>query len=232
MKFSEMPYKRVTWEEIRETMQGHIWAFTQAEDGEGQYQAYRKAMEDMDRFETQMTLASIRNDIHMEDSFYEGEQKYYDEIRPLLNNESQKLAALVVSSPYRDVFVQKLGRMAIANMDMFQRSYHEKIVDLVQEENALISRYDKLIASARIDWEGEILNLSLLRKYMTDPDREVRRRACRASSVFLASISDEVDFIYDQMVKNRTEQAKRLGFDNYIPLGYLRMNRSCYDRSR
>ena len=37
MKFSEMPYKRVTWEEIRETMQGHIQAFTQAEDGEGQY---------------------------------------------------------------------------------------------------------------------------------------------------------------------------------------------------
>ena len=97
----------------------------------------------MDRFETQMTLASIRNDIHMEDSFYEEEQKYYDEIRPLINNETQKLAALVVSSPYRDVFVQKLGRMAVANMDMFQRSYHEKIVDLVQEENALISRYDR-----------------------------------------------------------------------------------------
>ncbi len=232
MKFSEMPYKRVTWEEIRETMQGHIWAFTQAEDGEGQYQAYRKAMEDMDRFETQMTLASIRNDIHMEDSFYEEEQKYYDEIRPLINNETQKLAALVVSSPYRDVFVQKLGRMAVANMDMFQRSYHEKIVDLVQEENALISRYDKLIASARIDWEGEILNLSLLRKYMTDPDQEVRRRACRKMSAFLASISDEVDEIYDQMVKNRTEQAKRLGFDNYIPLGYLRMNRSCYGQKQ
>ena len=45
MKFSEMPYKRVTWEEIRETMQGHIQAFTQAEDGEGQYRAYREAME-------------------------------------------------------------------------------------------------------------------------------------------------------------------------------------------
>ncbi len=232
MKFSAMPYKRITWEEIEAKMKEHFDSFRQARDGEGQYRAYRAAAEDMDLWNTQMTLAEIRNDIHMEDPFYDAEQKYYNEIRPLLDNERQKLASLVTASPYRELFQEKLGRMAMANMDMFQKAYDEKIVDLVQQENGLILRYDKLIAGARIDWDGETLNLSLLRKYMTDPDREVRRRACAKMSEFLSSIGEELDEVYDQMVKNRTEQAKRLGFDNYIPLGYLRMNRSCYGQKQ
>ena len=32
------------------------------------------------------------------------------------------------------------------------------------------------------------------------------------------------------MVKNRTEQAKMMGYENYIELGYYRMNRNCYDK--
>lgn len=32
------------------------------------------------------------------------------------------------------------------------------------------------------------------------------------------------------MVKNRTEQARQLGYENYVELGYYRMNRNCYDK--
>ena len=31
-------------------------------------------------------------------------------------------------------------------------------------------------------------------------------------------------------MKNRTLQAKKLGFETYTPLGYLRMQRNCYGR--
>lgn len=44
------------------------------------------------------------------------------------------------------------------------------------------------------------------------------------------SISDKLDELYDKLVKNRTMQAKKLGFDTYTPLGYLRMQRNCYGR--
>ena len=30
------------------------------------------------------------------------------------------------------------------------------------------------------------------------------------------------------MVKTRTAMAKKMGFENYVPLGYLNMNRNCY----
>ena len=52
----------------------------------------------------------------------------------------------------------------------------------MQEENALASRYSKLIASAKIMWEGEELNLSLMRKYMRSSDRDTRKKAWDAFS--------------------------------------------------
>lgn len=232
MKFSEMPYNRVTWEEIREKIGEFCQAFREAGDAESQYRVYQEASDYLDLCETQMTIAYIRHDTDMKDAFYEAEQDYYDEIGPLVDTARQELSSLVVSSPFRQEFENRLGRMAMANMDMFLKAYNDKIIGLMQEENALISRYDKIIAGARIDWDGQELNLSLLRKYMSDPDREVRRRACRKLSGFLESVGGEIDEIYDQMVKNRTQQAQKLGYDHYVPLGYLRMQRSCYDQKQ
>ena len=34
--------------------------------------------------------------------------------------------------------------------------------------------------------------------------------------------------LFDRLVKNRNQQAKTLGFENYVGLGYLRMNRIGY----
>ena len=96
----------------------------------------------------------------------------------------------------------------------------------MQEENALVTEYEKLLASAKIDWEGEILNLSLLTPYLKSKDPEVRRKAAEKQNAFFDSIADQLDELYDKLVKNRTEQAKKLGFETYTPcLLYTSKNR-------
>ena len=80
-------------------------------------------------------------------------------------------------SPYRAYLEEKIGPVAFKNMELAQKSMSEALIPLMQEENALTTQYDKLIASAKIDWEGDALNLSLLRPYMTHEDREIRRKA-------------------------------------------------------
>ena len=42
--------------------------------------------------------------------------------------------------------------------------------------------------------------------------------------------AEKFDELYDKLVKNRTAQAKELGYENYIELGYYRMQRNCYDK--
>ena len=69
-------------------------------------------------------------------------------------------------------------------------------------------------------------------KFTTNSDRDVRKRAWKAVSDYFLTVTGEIDDIYDKMVKNRTAQAKEMGYENYVPLAYMRMNRNSYGREQ
>ena len=69
-------------------------------------------------------------------------------------------------------------------MELAQKSMSEALIPLMQEENSLTMEYDKLIAGAKIDFDGRELNLSLLRPYLVNSDRNVRRQAWEKMSAF------------------------------------------------
>lgn len=97
-------------------------------------------------------------------------------------------------------------------------------------ESPYRSYMEEKIATAQIPFEGEIYNISLLRRFLTAGDRTVRRSAWKALSDYFLSVTDEIDEIFDKMVKNRTAQARMLEYENYIELGYCRMDRNSYGR--
>ena len=230
MKFSEMPYKRVDMDEVERKYKDIIERTKNAASGEEQFEIHKEYYKFSGDLETNMTLAYIRHDIDTTDEFYEKEQDFYDEKMPIIRNYETEYGKVLFESPYRDVLEQKMGKVPFKNIELAQKSFDEKIIPLMQEENALGSRYDKLIATAKIPFDGEVYNLSLMKKFQTSPDREVRKRAWKAVSDYFLSVTDEIDEIYDKMVKNRTEQARQLGYENYIELAYYRMNRNCYDQ--
>ena len=49
-------------------------------------------------------------------------------------------------------------------------------------------------------------------------------------SAFFLENEEQLDTIYDKLVKNRTAQARTMGYENYLELGYYRMNRNCYGK--
>lgn len=231
MKFKDMPYQRVDFEEVKGRFDEIMKAFQDAKSGEEQFEIHKKYYKLVDEVSTLMTIAHIRHDVDTSDEFYDGEQTYYDEVEPEFNNMLNAYQKLMFESKYRDYLEEKIGKVAFKNMELSLKSFDESLIPLMKEENALVSEYNKLIAGAKIDWEGDTLNLSLLRPYMTHTDREVRRRAYEKYSAFFAENEEAFDEIFDKLVKNRTEQAKRLGYDNYLELGYYRMNRNCYDKT-
>ena len=64
----------------------------------------------------------------------------------------------------------------------------------------------QVIASAKIMWEGEELNLSLMRKYMRSQDRNTRKKAWDAFSGFFEENQAELDEIYDLMVRTAPDR--------------------------
>ena len=230
MKFSEMPYKRINMEEVEKEYKSIIERTKNAKSGEEQFEIHREYYKFIEDVQTNMELAMIRHDIDTTDEFYEKESDFYDEVGPIISQYENEYGKVLYESPYREYLESKIGKVTFKNIEIANKAFDEKIIPLMQEENALSSRYSKLIATAKIPFEGEVYNLSLMRKFQTDPDREVRRKAWKAVSDYFLSVTDEIDEIYDKMVKNRTEQARQLGYENYVELGYYRMNRNCYDK--
>lgn len=230
MKFSEMPYTRVDMEKVEAFYEDIIERAKNAKSGEELFSIHQERYRFTADVITNMTLANIRHDIDTTDEFYTQENDYYDEVSPLLSNYENMYSRVLYESPHREYMESKIGKVTFKNIEIALKSFDEKLIPLMQEENALISRYTKVIATAKIPFDGEIYNLSLMGKFTTSNDRQIRKRAWKAVSEYFLTVTDELDEIYDLMVKNRTAQAKMLGYENFVELGYYRMNRNCYDK--
>ena len=231
MKFSEMPYERVDFKRVGEELKGLTKELEQAKSGEEQFEIHKRFYKLNDRVSTLYTIAHIRFDIDTSDKFYEAEKKYYDDKLPIYDNLVIEYQKKLFNSPYRDYMEGKIGPVAFKNMEIAQKAMNETLIPLMQEENNLRTEYDKLIAGAKIPFDGKVLNLSLMRPYLVNQDRSVRAAAWKAMSAFFQENADKLDEIYDKLVKNRTEQARKLGYDNYLELGYYRMGRNCYGKA-
>lgn len=231
MKFKDMPYERINMEAAEKEFKQIMEEFKAAKSGEEQFAVHQKYYKLRNKLYTSATIAHIRHDIDTMDEFYSKEQDYIDEISPALDNLEIAYTKLVFESPYRTYLEEKIGPVAFKNMELSQKAMDEKLIPLKQEENALRTEYNKLIANIKIDWEGETLNLSLLSPYMHNEDRQIRQKAWNKVSEALAEKEEKLDEIYDKLVKNRTAQAKKMGYENFVELGYYRMNRNCYDKA-
>ncbi|MBR2259496.1 MAG: M3 family oligoendopeptidase [Blautia sp.] len=230
MKFEEMPYERVEEEKVKEEFAALMAAFGEAKSGSEQFAVHQRFYTLTDHVMTEMTLAEIRHDIDMTDEFYRAEQDYYDRLRPVLQNLMVEYQKKLYMSPFRAYLEEKIGKVAFKNIELAMRSTDPSLVELMQEENALQTRYNVLLATAEIDWHGETKNLSLMTPYLHHADRQIRKEAWEKYSAFFVKNEEEIEDIYDQLVRNRTKQAQTLGQENYLTLGYDRMMRNCYDR--
>lgn len=228
MKFKDMPYERVDYKKVEEEFNKIMQDFKAAKSGEEQFEVHKKYYTLIDNVSTLTTIAHIRHDVDITDEFYDKEQTYYDEQGPIFSNMVVEYQKLVYESPYRSELEAKIGKVAFKNMEITIKAFDQKLIPLIQEENALTTEYDKLIASAKIEWEGETLNLSLMRPYLTSVDREIRAKAYAKYVVFFEENASKLDEIYDKLVRNRDKQAKTMGYKNYLELGYYRMGRNCY----
>lgn len=232
MKFKDMPYERIDFTEVEAEMKRIMADFQTAESGEAQFKVHEQYYTLVNKVRTLMTIAHIRHDVDTADEFYDKEQEYYDEKGPLLDNLLNMYEKQMYESPFRAYLEDKIGKVAFKNIEIAQKAFDEKLIPLMQEENTLVTEYSKLIAGAKIEWEGETLNLSLMRPYLIHVDRSVREKAWKKYVAFFEENADKLDEIYDKLVKNRDKQAKEMGYKNYVELGYYRMQRNCYGKDQ
>ncbi|KYH31152.1 peptidase family M3 [Clostridium tepidiprofundi DSM 19306] len=229
MKFKDMKYERPNIKEYEKTFSELFEKFEKAESFEKQDSLMKEINELRNEIETMGTIASIRHTVDTTDKFYEEEQNYFDENVPIYEGSISKYYNILVNSKFRNELEEKWGKQIFNIAEMTIKTFSPEIIEDLQKENKLSSEYTKLIASAKIMFEGEERNLSQLTPFQQSTDRNMRKRAWEAKTDFLKEHEKDIDEIYDKLVKVRTKIAKKLGYKNFIELGYARLNRSDYN---
>jgi len=173
-------------------------------------------------------LVYIRHSINTEDEFYAKEQDFLDENMPIYQNIESKFYKTLVSSKFREELEKVWGKQIFTLAELELKTFSEEIMGDLVKENKLVTEYSKLIASAKIDFEGEERNLSQMTPFMESTDRAMRKRAYEVYSGFFKENESRFDVIYDSLVKVRTTMAQKLGYKNFVDMGYARMSRSDY----
>ncbi|MDP5273572.1 M3 family oligoendopeptidase [Chengkuizengella axinellae] len=229
MKFSEMEYVRPNLEDIKQQFKGLLQQFKNADHAEAQIQTMNKINHIRNSFDSMSQLVYIRHTVDTNDEFYKKEQEFMDENTPIMQDITSKLYKALVNSKFRDQLEEKFGRQLFDLAELTLKTFSPEIIEDLQLENKLSSDYVKLMASAKIQFEGEELNLTQLSAYSQSSDRIIRKKADNARTAFFVEHEEKIDDIYDQLVKIRTKIAKSLGYKTFTELGYNRMTRTDYD---
>jgi M3 family oligoendopeptidase len=228
LKFEDYKYEKVDIKEFSKQFNHHIERFNESKTFQEQNDEMTKLIEMRNHFETMATLVEIRQSIDTKDEFYDKEKNYYDEIRPIYQGLVTNYYKSLINSKFKNDLVDEWGEWIFKIAELEIKTYSDEIVEDLKLENKLSTKYSKLLASAEIEYDGKVLNLSQMGPYLQSKDREVRKEAAEKATEFFEENETKFDEIYDKLVKLRDGMAKKLSFENFTELGYLRMGRSEY----
>jgi oligoendopeptidase, M3 family len=229
MNFNDYKYERIDIDAVKKQFEELIESFSKADSAEKQCKIMDEVINLRNHIDTMITLVSIRHSINTADDFYDKENDYCDEISPLLYGFTTDFYEALVTSKFRKELEDKYGKFLFDQAECSLKTFNEEVIPQLQEENKLSSKYDKLIASAKIPFDGEERTLSQMAPYTQSKDRNIRKDAAKKVAEFFSAHKNDFDDIYDKLVKVRTEIAHKLGFKNYVELAYARLRRLDYN---
>lgn len=227
--FKDYEYKRPNLDELKKNIRELIEQFKNADSVESQSEIIKKINAFRNDFSTQENLVYVRASIDTNDEFYQKERDYLDEVSPQFEELKFEYYKELVKSPYRKQLEEKWGTQLFALAENQIKAFSPEVIELMQQENKLVSEYNKLVASAQIEFDGKTLTLAQLTPYGESTDRDVRKEAMKARFNFFAENGEKFDEIYDKLVHLRHKIATTLGYKNYVELGYVNMDRVDYD---
>ncbi len=230
-KFETLEYVRPDYEAVGAFAEQMAEEMKEAKSYAELKEKMARAEQASDAFSTMTTIAYIRHTLDTRDAFYEEENRYNDEMYPTVLPKFLAFDEVLMNSPFRDEIEKEYGRQFFVKKELTKKTFCEENIPLMQREAKLTNEYQKMMAEAQIAFDGKTLNLYGLQKYFGHDDREIRRAAVKAYSDFYHGHEQRLEEIWDELIGIRNQMGRNLGYENFIPVGYLQQGRTDYGQT-
>ena len=228
MKFNEMTYTRPDIGALLARCKELAAKAAAAPDGDALVRLYYEQSEAFAEYNTAANLANIHYTCDTRDEYWKAEQDFFDANGPAVTNASVEISRAFLANPHVDALTEKFGTTCVAGMKNAVLGMDDRTVELQQQFNALVSRYQQIYGGALVELDGKQLTIPQLGPYKEDLDPAVRRAAYEAEAGYFDTHRAELDELYGEIVKNLNAQARVMGYHDYSELSYVRMNRIGY----
>ncbi len=227
-KFSTIDYKRPDYDKYEVDYQKLTRQIINANNYEEVQELIKEADELLKSVNTMTTIAMIRNTLNTTDEFYEKEVEFINEREAEATTSVINYYKALLNCKFTKEITNEYGKEFLVTLQREVDQFKEELVPYIQKEAKLTQRYQKLMAMAKIPFDGQTLNLYGIQKYFENADRNVRKAAFKAYSDFYHSNEDEMEEIFAELIQIRNDMGRALGYENYIPLAYMQQKRSDY----
>ena len=176
-EFKDFEYVRPNLDQVKEDLTKEIDIINAGNSLEEVKKAILDFYKIAGHFQTMETIASIRHSIDTTDEFYDKEIEYFDENGPYISEIVDKFNSALLENKYEKELKDAFGEHLFKMLKVQKESFSPEIIPELQEESKLVTKYGKLIASAKIEFDGKVLNIPQMGVYMQDLDRNVRHGA-------------------------------------------------------
>lgn len=112
--------------------------------------------------------------------------------------------------------------------------FREENIPLLVKEQELCTKYDEIMGSLTVEWEGEEKPFPFIESLLDHLDRAVRKKAYHTMMSAHRQIKPDMDAIMDELIQLRHQIALNAGFENYRDYMFIEKNREysiqdCYD---
>lgn len=230
IKFSNVPYMRLDMEKFEKKFTEQLNEFQNAKSMAEAYYALIAVDKLRDEFSTLATICEARNTMNVNDEYYKKETEFFDKVKPQYEALENQMNEALLESPYTEELKEYIGTEPFELASLHKESFSPDIMEDLVTENELSSKYSEMIANLMAETDEGMVPLSKIGSYLGSQDRNERSKYSAIAEKAYAGISEELDELYDKLVKVRAGIAKKLGKKSFTEVGYGRMGRTSYTK--
>ena len=178
---------------------------------------YRPIDRDTTFFSTMDSYANIRYTLDLNDTYFDEEYNWCEEQSPLLSQAEEKCFIAMAKSPARDELEEAyFGEGFFDYYDDNQVYSNDRVVELMQQESDLQSKYMALQNNLTISWHGKETPLMDI---LSDPDLDYPGYL-EAIELYYDKYNGPCAEIMMGLIRVRNEIAAELDYDSYADFAY------------
>ena len=201
--FPEMPYERPDPEELKAKLKALTERLQGAKSYEEAKAVFLEKEKEARHVDTLATLASVRHSIDTRDTFYDEENKFWNQTGPELQEFEQAWTAAMLASPFRADFEAEYGNLMFINAEIDLKTFSPDIIPELQQENEDYSEpqefedntFAHVEAAPAKMYDTMGFTMSLEMQKLSDEERRAAREARMAEKAkYAAALAGEEDF--------------------------------------